>query len=141
MNVEEFDDILSFVKKKSLNTCILSYVTKAFDIIDSFWSCIWCRCFIHELLFLQKLCGLFRFPWLNMPWFDFFLFNLSLQRQCYFWDVNAHRRAGTQLFVKLNDCWLQLHPHELMVYISKALIVQENPIFDLRGKTSITLWP
>ena len=33
MNVEEFDDILSLVKKKSLNTCILSYVTEAFNII------------------------------------------------------------------------------------------------------------
>lgn len=43
--------------QKSLNTCILSYVIEAFIKIDSFWSHIWCRCFIHELLFLQKLCG------------------------------------------------------------------------------------
>lgn len=57
MNMEGFDDILSLVRKKSLNTYILSYVIEAFIKIDSFWSHIWCRCFIHKLLFLQKLCG------------------------------------------------------------------------------------
>lgn len=32
-----------------------------------------------------------------------FCLHVSLYRQCYFWDVNAHRSTGTQLFVKLND--------------------------------------
>lgn len=36
MEMEGFDDIMSFVKKKSLNTCILSYVIEAFIMIDSF---------------------------------------------------------------------------------------------------------
>lgn len=62
MNTEGFDDSLSFVKKKSLNTCILSYVIEAFIMIDCFWGSILCKCFIHELLFLQKLWVPISFP-------------------------------------------------------------------------------
>ena len=67
-----FDDDLSFFKKKSLNTCILSYVIETFIMTDSFWGNILYGCFIHELLFLQKFCGfLFHFPQLNTPWIFF----------------------------------------------------------------------
>lgn len=64
-----------------------------------------CRCFIHELLFLQKLWVSYSFSLAEYAMFFFLLLNLSLYRQYYFWDVNARCTARPQLFVKIIvDC-------------------------------------
>lgn len=66
MNMEGFDDILSFVKKKSLNACILSCVVEAFMMIDSHSAA-----HSADVLFMNYFCGnsgfLFHFPQLNVP--------------------------------------------------------------------------
>lgn len=112
MNMEGTDDVETFVREKSLNTCILSYVTETFIMMHSFWTA-----YYADVLFMNYFCrnsvGSY---FTSLSWicydFIFFLLNGSLYRQHYFWDVDTCCRPRTQLFVEFNDCWWQLNSHE-----------------------------
>lgn len=133
----------SFVRKKSLNTCILSYVMETFIMIDSFWTA-----YYADVLFMSYFCknsvGSY-FILLSWICHDFiFLLNVSVYRQ-YFSDIDACCKPRTQLFIKFNDCWRQLNSHELVAKISwyqkQALTMQKHVIFDIHGKTVILPCP
>lgn len=72
MNMEGFDGVDSFVRKKSLNTCILSYVMETFIMIDSFWAA-----YYADVLFMSYFCknsvGSY-FILLGRIWYDFIFF-------------------------------------------------------------------
>lgn len=51
MNMEGTDDVETFVREKSLNTCILSYVTETFIMMHSFWTA-----YYADVLFMNYFC-------------------------------------------------------------------------------------
>lgn len=117
--MEGFDGVESFLRKKSLNTCILSCVMETFMMIDSLEQHTM-QMFYSWVISAKTLWVPISFSSAEYAMISIFLLNLSLYRQHYFWDVDACCRPRTQLFVKFNDSWQQLNSHELVAKISKA---------------------